>query len=85
MSVHEQIDRLSLNEAIITEMVEHPSIDASNAIAWFRTAQSNLLDWNNVGASGSAQFLAKMRSEEDVDSILIMSTRNGQRSIFESI
>lgn len=81
-----QLDKISLTEAIVALMSDHygfQGLDATNAIPTLRKAQANLIQWLNVNPSGAHNFLHKIRPIDDVDQIIITATQNGARDLFE--
>lgn len=71
--------RISITEALVSELVERGGVDASNAIHLLRNAQAN------VAATDTIDLDLNARMDVDlVDMMVINASRNGLYDIFAS-
>lgn len=66
------MDTLSINEALTIELVRELGAHTDRALilSSFRTAQDNVVRALSLNADGSADFLARQRPQESVETIL---------------
>lgn len=74
------MDRLTLNEGILICLVEERSVDGGNVVHLMRKARSRVLD--EVARRGMPLTLDREMDGDEVDSVLIMATRNGAIDLF---
>ncbi|QNN98614.1 hypothetical protein SEA_MORTYSMITH_47 [Microbacterium phage MortySmith] len=76
------MERLSLNEALMIMLADRDGVDGTNILDLYRKGQNEVITAYDVNPSGAGNFLAKMRSSDDIDNMLIWLTRNGAEDIF---
>lgn len=77
------IENLSIDEALVSMLVEQDGVDATNAIHLLRAAQAKVIEYTGARTSEEvALHLSGTRSIDEVDSIIIMVSKNGQIDLF---
>ncbi|QOP64815.1 hypothetical protein SEA_DELAGARZA_56 [Microbacterium phage DelaGarza] len=73
------MDTLTIAEALVAIIADREDIDATNAIPCLRRAEATILEF--TGGVHRVPLYTE-RTSDDVDTILILVTENGQRDIF---
>ncbi len=76
------MDELSLNESLMILLVDRDDVDGTNVLTLFHNAQNELITAYDISPDRAARWLDQARSYDEVDGILIYTTRNGQEDIF---
>lgn len=77
------IQKLSIDEALVAALVEQDDVDATNAIHLLRAAQAKVIEYTGATSPEEVvQHLAAIRTIEEIDSILILVSENGRIDLF---
>uniref|UniRef100_A0AAU6R5W4 Helix-turn-helix DNA binding domain protein n=1 Tax=Micrococcus phage Olihed TaxID=3092209 RepID=A0AAU6R5W4_9CAUD len=77
------IENLSIDEALVSMLVEQDGVDATNAIHLLRAAQAKVIEYTGARTPEEvALHLSGTRSIDEVDSILILVSENGKIDLF---
>ena len=75
------MDTISLNEAIIANLIDADGVDGTNIISVFRTAQQTVCDYIANSGFLVPDFEVQL-SADYCDSVLIAVTQNGKRTLW---
>jgi hypothetical protein len=86
------MDKLSVTEGLVAMLVERDNVDGTNAIILLRAAQEACCKVFGIGErktgehpiSQKERWLNRRRDADQVDNIIILTTRNGQEDIFSA-
>ncbi len=78
-----EIENLSIDEALVSMLVEQDGVDATNAIQLLRAAQAKVIEYTGARTPEDVvAHLSAIRTIEEVDSILILVSENGKVDLF---
>lgn len=77
------IENLSIDEALVSMLVEQDNVDGTNAVHLLRAAQAKVIEYTGARTPEDVvAHLSAIRTIDEVDSILILVSANGQIDLF---
>ncbi|QBZ73221.1 hypothetical protein SEA_THERESITA_32 [Microbacterium phage Theresita] len=77
------IEQLSIDEALVSMLVEQDGVDGTNAIHLLRAAQAKVIEYTGARTPDDVvAHLGSIRTIEEVDDILTMVSENGRIDLF---
>lgn len=77
------IENLSINEALVSMLVEQDGVDATNAIHLLRAAQAKVIEYTGARTAEEVVLrLSNIRTADEVDSIIALVSENGAVDLF---
>lgn len=74
---------ISIDEALVVLAFEHEGIDATNVTTCIRNAQAAIVEYFGATTPEAVQaHLSSMRTLEEIDSIIILASDNGNFDLF---